>query len=86
MQTTNTFYGLLVHAASLSSSDRDLSDLTFTQRAEPPFSSGQRPYELGRSLIVTFSDFDYDDARLAGEDRLTRNFWDKRLSIEVRMG
>jgi hypothetical protein len=45
-------------AAALSAFDRDLRDLPFDQRTKPPFSSEKRLYELGRSLIVTFSNLD----------------------------
>jgi hypothetical protein len=65
-------------AATLSVLDRDLSDLPFARRAEPSFSSEQRLYELGRSLTVTFSNLDPDNARIAGEELLTKYSWDNQ--------
>ncbi len=65
-------------AAALSAFDRDLSDLPYARRAEPAFSSEPRLYELGRSLTVTFSNLDPDNARTAGEELLTKYSWDKQ--------
>jgi hypothetical protein len=65
-------------ADALSAFDRDLRGLPFDRRAESPFSSERRLYELGRSLIVTFSNLDLDNARIAGEELLTKYSWDKQ--------
>src|SRR6476620_10916786 len=64
-------------AAALSTFDRDLRDLPFDRKAKP-LSSQQWLYELGRSLIVTFSNLDPDNARIAGEELLTKYSWDKQ--------
>lgn len=65
-------------AAALSAFDSDLRDLPYDRRAKPPLSSEKRLYELGRSLIVTFSNLDPDHARIAGEELLTKYSWDKQ--------
>jgi len=64
-------------AAALSTFDRDLRDLPFDRKAKP-LSSQQWLYELGRSLIVTFSNLDPDNARIAGEELLAKYSWDKQ--------
>jgi hypothetical protein len=65
-------------AAALSAFDRDLSDLPLDRSAGPPLSSVQLLYDLGRGLIVTFSNLDPDSARVAGDELLMKYSWNKQ--------
>jgi len=64
-------------SAALGAFNRDLSDLSIPRSAEPPLSSERQLYELGRNLVVTFSNLDVDNAQIVGEELLTKYSWER---------
>ena len=63
-------------SAAMNAFDRDLRDVLPDRNAEPSFSSERQLYELGRTLVVTFSNPGPDSARIAGEELLTKYSWE----------